>query len=46
MFKRFQREVSIWREFNHANVVPLYGIIYIQGSILSVRTIQTRVSSC
>jgi len=37
LFKRFQREVSMWRGFKHPNVVPLYGIIYIEEDILSVR---------
>ncbi|KAH9483782.1 Serine/threonine-protein kinase STY17 [Psilocybe cubensis] len=33
---RLQREVTIWRELNHPNVVPLYGVIYIDEDIYTV----------
>jgi hypothetical protein len=34
--QRFQREVTIWRELKHSNVVPLYGIVYIGEDVFSV----------
>ncbi|KAF8906062.1 hypothetical protein CPB84DRAFT_1844704 [Gymnopilus junonius] len=34
--QRFQREVSIWRELKHPNVVPLYGVVYIAEDLYTV----------
>ncbi|RXW24190.1 hypothetical protein EST38_g1647 [Candolleomyces aberdarensis] len=34
--KNFQREVSLWRAFDHPNVLPLYGIVYIGKHLYSV----------
>ncbi|KAF8181559.1 ras guanine nucleotide exchange factor domain-containing protein [Pholiota molesta] len=34
--RRFQREVSIWRELNNPNIVPLYGVIYIGEDLYQV----------
>ncbi|KAL0947206.1 hypothetical protein HGRIS_013323 [Hohenbuehelia grisea] len=33
---RFQREVSIWRELRHQNIVPFHGVVYIGDNVLSV----------
>ncbi|KAF5324648.1 hypothetical protein D9611_004380 [Ephemerocybe angulata] len=34
--KKFQQEVSMWRTFDHPNVLPLYGIVYIGKHLYSV----------
>ncbi|PPQ72493.1 hypothetical protein CVT24_003256 [Panaeolus cyanescens] len=34
--KRFIREVSVWRELEHPNIVPLYGVVYIEDQLFAV----------
>ncbi|KAH6918894.1 hypothetical protein BKA70DRAFT_1089732 [Coprinopsis sp. MPI-PUGE-AT-0042] len=34
--KRFEREVTVWRQFDHPNIVPLYGVAKIGEHLYSV----------
>ncbi|TFK26396.1 ras GEF [Coprinopsis marcescibilis] len=34
--KHFKREVSIWRKFDHPNILPLFGIAYVGDHVFSV----------
>ncbi|RXW17474.1 hypothetical protein EST38_g8391 [Candolleomyces aberdarensis] len=34
--KDLQQEVSMWRNFDHPNVLPLYGVVYIRQHLYSV----------
>lgn len=36
LHKRFERDLTIWRNLYHPNVVPLYGIFYQETDIFSV----------
>ncbi|KAF9036774.1 ras guanine nucleotide exchange factor domain-containing protein [Panaeolus papilionaceus] len=33
---RFIREVSVWRDLKHDNIVPLYGVVYIEDQLFAV----------
>jgi son of sevenless-like protein len=34
--RRLKNEVQLWRQFNHPNVTPLYGMVYIGDHIYTV----------
>lgn len=38
-YQDFEKEMSIWRMLDHPNIVPVYGVVYVEATMYIVRII-------